>query len=155
MACHRSERDPKVKKTFEPPVDGQSRPVQIQQIREVADGDVEFERELIETFLLDGEEQIRRLEVALRDQDAEEVRVRAHTIKGSSASAGAILMQELACQMEQIGAGKELAQAPNVYSELKDAFEQSRELLLAHLRSLESPAEELPREDRKDPLSGV
>ncbi len=130
----------------------QASPVEIEQIREVADGDIEFERDLIETFLSDSEEQIRGLEVALGEQDAEEVRGRAHTIKGSSANAGAKVMQELAYQMEKIGAGKELAQAPDVYSELKDAFEQARELLQAHLRSLESPAEERLQEDRKGPL---
>ena len=133
----------------------QARPVEIEQIREVADGDIEFERDLIETFLSDSEEQIRGLEIALREQDAEEVRGRAHTIKGSSANAGAKVMQELAYQMEKIGAGKEFAQGPDVCSELKDAFEQARELLQAHLRSLESPAEERLREDGKDPLSRV
>ena len=127
--------------------------VEIEQIQEVADGDIEFERDLIETFLSDSEEQIRGLEVALGEQDAEEVRGRAHTIKGSSANVGARLMQELAYQMEQIGAGRELAQAPKVYSELKDAFEQSREVLQAHLRSLESPPEERLQEDGRDPLS--
>ena len=133
----------------------QARPVEIEQIQEVADGDIEFERDLIETFLSDSEEQIRGLEVALLEQDAEEVRGRAHTLKGSSANAGAKVMQELAYQMEKIGAGKEFAQAPDVCSELKDAFEQAREFLQAHLRSLESPAEEGLQEHRKDPLSGV
>ena len=133
----------------------QVRPVEIEQIQEVADGDIEFERDLIETFLSDSEEQIRSLKVALRKRDAEEVRGRAHTIKGSSANSGAKVMQELAYQMERIGASEEFAQAPDVYSELKDAFEQAREFLQAHLRSLESPAEEGLREDRKDPLSGV
>jgi two-component system sensor histidine kinase/response regulator len=131
----------------------QARPVEIEQIQEVADGDIEFERDLIQTFLSDSEEQIRGLEVALGEQDAEEVRGRAHTIKGSSANAGAKVMQELAYQMEKIGAGKELAQAPDVHSELKDAFEQAREFLQAHLRSLESPAEERLQNGGGDPLS--
>jgi CheY-like chemotaxis protein len=131
----------------------QARPVEIEQIQEVADGDIEFERDLIQTFLSDSEEQIRGLEVALGEQDAEEVRGRAHTIKGSSASAGAKVMQELAYQMEKIGAGKELAQAPDVHSELKDAFEQAREFLQAHLRSLETPVEERLQNGGGDPLS--
>jgi len=131
----------------------QARPVEIEQIQEVADGDIEVELDLIETFLSDSEEQIRGLEVALGEQDAEEVRGRAHTIKGSSANAGAKVMQELAYQMETIGADKELAQAPDVHSELKDAFEQAREHLRAHLRSLESPAEERLPDGVEDPLS--
>jgi CheY-like chemotaxis protein len=129
-----------------------ARPVEIEQIQEVADGDIEFERDLIETFLSDSEEQIRRLETALGEQDADEVRGRAHTIKGSSANAGAKVMQELAYQMERIGADKELSQAPDVYSELKDAFEQARNFLQAHLRSLEPPAQEGLREEGQDSL---
>jgi len=135
------------------PDGSQTRPVEIEQIQEVADGDVEFERDLIVTFLSDSEEQIRGLEVALREQDAEGVRGRAHAIKGSSANTGAKVMRELAYQLEKIGAGKELAQAPDVYSNLKDAFEQAREFLQAYLRSLDSPAGESLRTDGQDPLS--
>jgi hypothetical protein len=62
-------------------------------------------------------------------------------------------MQELAYQMEKIGAGKELAQAADVYSELKDAFEQAREYLQTHLKSLESRADERLQDGCRDPLS--
>jgi hypothetical protein len=62
-------------------------------------------------------------------------------------------MQELAYQMEKIGAGKELAQAPDVYSELKDAFEEARGFLQSHLKSLESPTEERLQNGGEDPLS--
>ena len=115
----------------------------------------EFERELIESFLSDSEEQIQHLEAALREGNAEEVRVRAHTLKGSSANAGAKGMQELAYQMEKMGFGKELAGAPDVYSELKDAFEQAREHLLAHLKSLEAPDEEHFRGGDRHSTSGA
>ena len=133
----------------------QASPVEIEQIQKVADGDVEFERDLIETFLSDSEEQLRGLEVALGEQDAEEIRGRAHAIKGSSANVGAKAVQELAYQMEKIGAGKELAQAPDVCLELRAAFEQAREFLQAHLRALESSGEDSLQEDRKDPFSGA
>jgi signal transduction histidine kinase/CheY-like chemotaxis protein/HPt (histidine-containing phosphotransfer) domain-containing protein len=113
-------------------------PVEIEQIQEVAEGDAEFERDLIETFLLDCENQIRRLEAALSERDAEEVRIRAHTIKGSCANAGAKVMQELACRMETIGAGGDLAPALEAFSEFKESFEQAREYLHVHLKSLES-----------------
>jgi CheY-like chemotaxis protein len=130
-----------------------ARPVAIEQIHAVSDGDVEFERDLIETFLSDSEEQIRNLEVALQEQDAEGIRSRAHTLKGSSANAGAKDMRELAYQLEKIGAGAELARAPEVCSGLKDAFEEARAFLQAHLKSLESPAQENLREGREAFLS--
>jgi HPt (histidine-containing phosphotransfer) domain-containing protein len=133
----------------------QERPVEIEQIREVADGDPEFERELIETFLTDSEEQIQSLEVALREKDADEIRVRAHTIKGSSANAGAKRLQEVACEMERIGSSNELEEAEAVFSLLRAAFEQAREYLQAHLRSDGSSTEEHLQDRSQDPLSGT
>ena len=133
----------------------QSVPVSIEQIREVADGDTEFERELIETFLTDSEEQIQLLEVAVREKDADEVRVRAHTIKGSSANAGAKRVQEVACEMERIGSSNELEEAEAVFSLLKAAFEQAREYLQAHLRCVGSSTEEHLQDRSQDPLSGA
>ncbi len=120
----------------------ESGPVEIEWIREVADGDREFERELIETFLSDSEEQLRFLEVALDEEDAEEVRARAHTLKGSSSNAGAIGVRDLAYELEKIGAGGELQQARGVFSELEDAFEQARQFLETHLGTLDSPSED-------------
>ncbi len=116
--------------------------VEIDQIREVADGDRAFERELIETFLSDSEEQFRCLETALREGDAEEIRSRSHSLKGSCANAGAGAMRDLACRMERIGAGGDLQEAQEVFSRLKHVFEQSRETLEAHLRALDPPPQE-------------
>ena len=115
-------------------------PVDIEQIREITEGDTEFECELIETFLADSEDQIHRLEVALAKNDAEEVRVRAHTIKGSSANAGARDVREHAHRIERMGADEELSGTPEAFSRLKEAFERSREYLLDYLGTLR-PAE--------------
>jgi CheY-like chemotaxis protein len=131
----------------------EERPVDIEQIQELADGDTDFERELIEVFLSDSEEQMRGIEVALDEQDMEGVRRRAHTLKGSCANTGARAMQEIAFQMEQIGARKELDRAPEVYTELKLAFEQAHQYLQAHLRSLRPSAGDPRKDAGQDPLS--
>ena len=133
----------------------QGRPVSIEVIQEIADGCVEFECELIETFLSDSEQQIQQLEVALRERNGEEVRRRAHTFKGSSANAGAKRVQEVAYEMEKLGSSNQLEEAEAVFSLLKAAFEQAREYLQAHLRFLGSSAEEHLPDRRQDPLSGA
>jgi CheY-like chemotaxis protein len=132
----------------------QAKLVEIEQIREVAEGDTEFERDLIETFLSDTQDQIDFLEAALRDGNAEEVRARAHTIKGSSANAGAKGLQEIAHEMERIGAGRKLEDAAAVFSLLNAAFEQAREYLQAYLKTLDPSAGEPPELGPQDPVSG-
>jgi signal transduction histidine kinase/DNA-binding response OmpR family regulator len=127
------------------------RPVEIERIREVAAGDADFERELIEAFLSDSEAQITGLELALGRKDAEEVRARAHTIKGSSANAGAAGMHERACRMEEIGSCGDLSPAATAFSELREAFDEAREHLEARLRSLKSSPEEGLQDVRKGP----
>ncbi len=131
------------------------RPVDMEGIREIAEGDIEFERELIESFLSDSEEQIRQLDHALFEQNAEEVRLRAHTLKGSSANVGAKRLKELAYRMEKLGFGKELAGAPDLFAELKDAFQEARAIFLARLQSLETPGEEPLRDEDRPPTSGA
>jgi HPt (histidine-containing phosphotransfer) domain-containing protein len=116
--------------------------VEIERIREIADGDPEFEQELIEAFLSDCEEQIRCLEVSMGRKDGEEVRLRAHAIKGSSANAGAKGVQEVAVRLEEIALEKGSALALETVSDLKDAFEEAREYLQTYLRSAESSSGE-------------
>ncbi len=127
------------------------RPVETDRIREVAAGDADFERELIETFLSDSEAQIRGLELALGRKDPDEVRARAHAIKGSSANAGAAGMHELACRMERIGSGGDLSPAAGAFLELTEAFDEARQYLEARLRSLEPSPEEGLHGGRKGP----
>ena len=130
-------------------------PVQIDRIREIADGNPEFERDLIEAFLADSEAQIRSLEAALRDRNLEEVKHRAHTIRGSSANAGAKDMLDLARRIERVDAGEVSPEAMEALCDLKRAFEEAREYLQAYLRSPEpSPAEPF-RERGWGPLSGA
>jgi CheY-like chemotaxis protein len=121
------------------PKPSEGRPVYVERIQEIADGDPEFECDLIEAFLSDCEEQLRFLEVALRERDGEEIERRAHTIKGSSANTGAKDMQAIAYRMEQLGATDAFPQAMDTLADLKGAFEEAREYLQAYLMSADTP----------------
>ena len=101
-------------------------PVQIRRIQTVADGDEDFERELIDTYLSDMEQHLQRLESALHDQNLEVFKKELHTIKGSSASAGAIRMKEIASGMGQTSNHEESDPYRTGLAELKREFGKVR-----------------------------
>jgi CheY-like chemotaxis protein/HPt (histidine-containing phosphotransfer) domain-containing protein len=112
-----------------------TKPVRIQRIQAIVDGDLVFERELIEAFLSSTEVHLKALETALHEGNGEEVERRAHTIKGSSANAGARGMQEIADRIERIGASGSPAQGLELLPELTSEFERVHKFFKAYLES--------------------
>lgn len=110
-------------------------PVEIGQIQETADGDKDFERELIELFVSDNEERLKTIESLVAGRDAEALRREAHTIKGSSANMGAPGMREIAARLEQVDPRTELTQALQLLEELKAEFEQVRKFFAGYLEA--------------------
>ncbi|MEW6443016.1 MAG: response regulator [bacterium] len=127
------------------PLTGPLSPVKMEFIREISGGDGAFERELIQTFLADAGERLSRLESAVSERDSDQTRRQAHAIKGSSASAGAHRLQEIASRLEQMGDRGELGAAPDVLAELKAEFEEVHHYLEDYASSLEpAPSCEIP-----------
>jgi HPt (histidine-containing phosphotransfer) domain-containing protein len=122
---------------LDPP--GQTKPVHIQRIQAISDGDFVFERELIESFLSNTEEHLRSLEAALHEGNGEEVERQAHTIKGSSANAGARGMQEIADRIEQIGSSDSSVPGLELLPEITSEFERVRAFFRAYLESRRFP----------------
>ncbi len=114
-------------------------PVDIQRIREIADGDLAFEHELIESFLSDTERHIAGLESAVEGTDGEQLKLQAHAIKGSSANAGAGRLAEIAGRLEQIRIGGEIEKARELLEDLRNEFERVREYLQGLLDSQSRP----------------
>ena len=102
----------------------ETKPVHIERLQEIADGDTDFEQELIRQFLLDLEKHLKTLDAALNERNLTLVKHEAHSIKGSSANMGAMRMEQMACQMESIGKGKELADASNVLLSMNSELEE-------------------------------
>jgi PAS domain S-box-containing protein len=109
--------------------------VQIQRIQEISEGDMEFEQELIKSFLLDTQERLLAIESAIRENDDEAVRREAHGMKGASANAGAKRLQEIASRLEQTGTRGKLDGVSELMGSLKVEFEQVRDYLQAYLTS--------------------
>jgi len=118
---------------------GAEKPVEVERLQLIADGDLDFERELIDLYLSDMEPRLSSLELCVQRQDAEGLRHEAHAVKGSSGNAGARGMQHLAQQLETMGASGEMACAPEVLSSLLAEFREVGYFLRAYRKSLGTP----------------
>ena len=107
-------------------------------VTEIAAGDPKFESELIDSFLTVNEQQLAALESAIREEDGEEVTLRAHMINGSSSNAGAMRMQALAFRIEKNGQSADFSEALETFADLKVEFEQARDYLESYLNAPES-----------------
>jgi len=69
-------------------------------LRELTGGDVEFERELAETFVSSGDQCLAEIIAALKVSDFDTVRKRAHSLKGASANIHALDLSQAASTLE-------------------------------------------------------
>ncbi len=69
-------------------------------LKELTGGDVDFERELAETFVSSGDQCLAEIIVALKASDYDTVRKRAHSLKGASANIHARELSQAASSLE-------------------------------------------------------
>jgi len=81
-------------------------------------------RELLAMFRKDRPASVERIERAIKNGDAEEVRMSAHAIKGPLGTLGARRSAAIAAEIEQMGREKELANAPERLTRLRDELQQ-------------------------------
>jgi len=75
--------------------------VDLEALRGLTDGDVEFERELIATFIESGDKNLAEILTALGVQDYETIARRAHSLKSASANIHAHTLAKTAAKLEQ------------------------------------------------------
>ncbi|MGB5733727.1 MAG: response regulator, partial [Thiohalocapsa sp.] len=95
------------------------------------DNDEEIAREIAEIFVVSSEELLAELITAVADGQADVIRARAHSIKGSAGNIGADAVQDLAASMEDAARDGDLAQASQALSPLKRALEEVNRILSA------------------------
>jgi HPt (histidine-containing phosphotransfer) domain-containing protein len=100
--------------------------IDLVRIREAADGDEEFLRQLIEVFLDDTALRMQELNAALEARDGRVLGRTAHQLKGSSANVGASMLFDLARTLEKMGQGNELARAQEVFAGLEAEYARVR-----------------------------
>ena len=84
---------------------------------------------LLDTFLADSEERLRLLRQAERVGDAQNLRLAAHSFKGSCSNMGASMLAGLCKQLEEVGRRELLAEAPELIEQVEREFAIVRILL--------------------------
>lgn len=109
--------------------------VEISRIQETSDGDIEFEKELIEMFIDDAAENIKM--IAARDvTQAKEIKQIAHTLKGASANIGAVAVQKASFAIEKSAAAEDLEDFDKLKTDLSSAFDETKTFFESYLSSL-------------------
>ncbi len=133
------EADAAAGRTVLRPTPEEAVPVNMQRLNDITDGDADFEQELIHSFLTEMERHLADLEFAMGEGRVEEVRRQAHTIKGSSANAGAERLQEIAQKIEQAFQEKRPVRPYGLCEDLRCEFDRVRNYLVVHLESQRVP----------------
>ena len=93
------------------------------------DGDEQLLRTVVEVFLADAPQQIQELKSSELAGSCEEMRRQAHSLKSAAGSAGALVLQELAQDLELAGEAGDLSGAQLLLREIDGAFEQLKRVL--------------------------
>jgi HPt (histidine-containing phosphotransfer) domain-containing protein len=88
-------------------------------LRELTGGDLEFERELAETFVASGDQCLAEIMAALKVNDFDTVRKRAHSLKGASANIHARELSQTASSLENAARENSLPMIGGLVDELK------------------------------------
>ena len=93
------------------------------------DNDAEIAREIAEIFVSSSEELLAELADAVGAGQADVIRARAHSIKGSSGNIGAEALQDLAAAMEDAGRDGDLDEASRLLGPLRNGLAQVNRVL--------------------------
>jgi two-component system, sensor histidine kinase and response regulator len=86
-------------------------------------------RDLIQMYLEDTEDRLGKLREAVREEDAEQLALQAHALRGSSANMGAPAMARISRELERAGDSVDLQMAPELLRTLEHEFGRVRPAL--------------------------
>lgn len=93
--------------------------VDMARLHEIAGADLEFEREILQAFVVDTGNYLEAAKGALASGDIQTLARRAHQIKGVSATAAVRLMPEMADQLQSLAESKDWEGATKIIAELE------------------------------------
>ena len=100
--------------------DGGAKAVDLDALRELTGGDVEFERELVDTFISSGDRCLAEIVAALDTRDLETIGKRAHALKGASANIHAHTLSAAASNLENAARANAVQEIDGLVSQLKE-----------------------------------
>jgi HPt (histidine-containing phosphotransfer) domain-containing protein len=111
-------------------------PVNFKRLNRVALGDKAKVRELVELYLTQAEQLMKRIEAGLQAGSAKEVEQAAHKLCGSSASCGIESVVAPLRELERMGREGHLGEATPKFAEAVRQMERARHSLGQHLESV-------------------
>ena len=115
-------------------------PIDMERLTELAGGDKDMLRELVELFFKQTAKQLEQLETAIGENKAEEVRHLAHSCKGASATMGMAPLAAIFFELEKMGrAGSLDGAAPSLAGALRE-FKRVQDFLATQPALSGSPA---------------
>ena len=94
--------------------------VDLQALHDLTGGDAEFERELIETFILSGDQCLAEIVAAMHINDLETIGKRAHALKGASANIHAHRLSAAASSLESAARTNSAAEIDGLVRQVTD-----------------------------------
>ncbi|MBV8901633.1 MAG: response regulator [Verrucomicrobia bacterium] len=106
-------------------------PVDVSRLDEVSDGDPGLRAEMVDLYLEESADFIRKLDTAIRNGAAKEIERLAHTYAGASASCGMVAVVPALRDLERMGRSGQLQRADHAYAEVRRELNRIREFLTA------------------------
>ncbi len=100
--------------------------------------DPQFLRELIETFMVDAQERLAAMTVALAGEDPRTFAKVAHAFKGAAGAIGALPLAALAEKMQHVTSAGQLDEAEALLCACQQEYDRVEPALREVMRSLES-----------------
>jgi len=97
--------------------------VDLDALRELTGGDLEFERELVETFVNSGDQCLAEIIAALSVSDMETIGKRAHALKGASANIHAHTLTAAASNLENAARRNSVHEMDELVRQLKERLQ--------------------------------
>ncbi len=94
------------------------------QAREITDGDMEFLKELFEMFKADCPKQLAGMSRAITEKDFKALNETAHALRGSAGNLGLTGLYELSDKLEKMGKAEIIDGADEVLKEVEDEIER-------------------------------
>ncbi|MFA5975523.1 MAG: response regulator [Elusimicrobiota bacterium] len=110
-------------------------PLDLKRLYNFTRGDTEIVKKVLGLYLQETTKRLGRLETAIREGDAKQVRMEAHGCLGSSLNYGATGLTSPFRELEQMGEKGQLDRAAEVYADIQNEFEKVKVFLKSYFES--------------------
>jgi len=114
--------------------------VNFERLRQTCDGDEQFTRELVDSYLTQTTTQVKQLRTAVTGTDAGRVERLAHTAAGASLAMGMVAIVPILRELEAMGHAKQLVGAAELCERAERELERIKLALWTHFQPASSPA---------------